>query len=79
MDNNHEGWAQGYFVDQPQYRHWPQSEKDNANKSEKLKVRPSPKGNAICHCSSPEEAEWIARRLNLAAKLEKKARQENAE
>lgn len=72
MDNNHEGWIQSYFVDSIRYRNLSQEEKDRANKEEKFKVRPYSTGNAICHCSSQEAAAWIASRLNLAAKLEKK-------
>jgi len=41
-----------------------------AHRDEKLKVRPSPTGNAICICSNPEDAKWIAERLNMAANLE---------
>lgn len=63
-------WQQGHFVDQPQYRRWSAEEKQISEKEENLNVRPSPTGNAICRCSSPEDAKWIASRLNLAAKLE---------
>lgn len=70
MNNLYNGWAQGFFVDQPKYKNWTDKEKENANREEKLLVRPHPTENAICKCNSPEEAEWIAKRLNLAAKLE---------
>lgn len=33
-------------------------------------VRPYPGGPGICTCPTPEDAKWIAERLNLAAKLE---------
>lgn len=65
-------WAQGYFVDNPRYRKWSEDEKIRANNEEQLKVRPSPTGNAICYCNNPDDAKWIAERLNLAAKLEEK-------
>lgn len=70
MNNIIETWAQGYFVDQPQYRHWSAEAKADANCEEARNVRPSPTGNAICRTSHPDAAEWIAQRLNLAAKLE---------
>lgn len=70
MNNLHTEWAQGYFVDQPQYRKWPEEEKRRADADERLRVRPYPTENAICVCSRPEEAKWIASRLNLAARLE---------
>jgi len=41
---------------------------------ESFLVRPGPKENAICQCTSPEIAKWIADRLNLAAKFEREAR-----
>ncbi len=72
MGNVHEQWQQGYFVDQPQYRDWTAEEKSRANKEESLLVRPSPTGNAICKCNTPEDAEWIAKRLNRAAELERR-------
>ncbi|KQI68651.1 hypothetical protein AN189_10175 [Loktanella sp. 3ANDIMAR09] len=31
------------------------------------------RGNAICHCPNPDDAAWIAKRLNLAAHLERLA------
>jgi hypothetical protein len=70
MDNTIETWAQGYFVDQPQYRNWSAEAKGDANKREALLVRPAPTGNAICRTYSPDAAQWIAQRLNMAAKLE---------
>jgi hypothetical protein len=70
MDNTIETWARGHFVDQPQYRHWSAEAKADANCKEALNVRPSPTGNAICRTFHPDYAEWIAQRLNTAAKLE---------
>ncbi|PKL40772.1 MAG: hypothetical protein CVV44_03960 [Spirochaetae bacterium HGW-Spirochaetae-1] len=63
-------WQQGYFVDQRRYSGWTKEEKEKADRDERLKVRPSPTGNAICFCSNPEDAKWIAERLNMAANLE---------
>lgn len=70
MNDTIETWAQGYFVDQTQYRHWSAEAKADANCKEALNVRPSSTGNAICRTFDPAAAEWIAERLNMAAKLE---------
>ncbi len=61
-------WQQGSFVDDPWYEN---VSKSDARKSEKCLVRIGEKGPAICECSAPTDAKWIAKRLNLAAKLEK--------
>ncbi len=68
--NDIKTWKQGYFVDQRQYDNWTQEQKNNANDVEKHLVRPTPTGNAICKCPYPQDAEWIASRLNLASILE---------
>ena len=70
MNNTIETWAHGYFVDQPQYHNWSAEAKADANRHEALLVRPGPTDNAICQAYSPDAAEWIAQRLNMAAKLE---------
>lgn len=57
-------------MDQPKYRRWSDEEKRRADRDEKCLVRPYPEENAICRCPSPEEAAWIAQRLNLASILE---------
>lgn len=72
MDNTHTTWKPGYFVDQPKYKTWSKEEKERANADESLLVRPTPTGNAICQCVTPELAKWVAKRLNRAAILEKK-------
>ena len=63
-------WAQGYFVDQSRYSGWTKEQKEKADRDERLRVRSSPTGNSICMCSKPEDAKWIAERLNMAADLE---------
>ena len=73
MDSLHKGWQRGTFIDGLRYRKWTDVEKNNAENREKLLVRPSPKGNAICQCTNPEHARWIASRLNLASTLEQMA------
>jgi hypothetical protein len=70
--NEIDTWQQGVFCDEPRYSHIPKSSKDEFIRSEKLRVRPHPKGNAICLCNQPEDAAWIAERLNLAVELERK-------
>ena len=67
--NTIQTWVQGRFIDQPKYKHWTQEQKQAADRAEKHLVRPSPTGNAICQCSNPDDAKWIAARLNLIAKL----------
>lgn len=70
MDNTINTWAQGYFVDQPQYRGWSPDQKNDANRCEALLVRPGATANAICQAVGPSEAQWIASRLNLATEVE---------
>ena len=70
-------WRQGYFVDQHQYERWTKKEKEEADKVEKHLVRPTPLGNAICFCPNPEDAVWIAERLNLAA-IRERANEESS-
>lgn len=63
-------WQQGQFVDQSQYTNMGEIWKDERRKEEAHMVRPAPTDNAVCWCPKPEDAAWIAQRLNLAAKLE---------
>jgi len=73
FDNRNECWCQGHFIctAQPEYKKWTSEAVRTAEKDENFKVRPYPLGNAICFCTTPDAAKWIADRLNLAAKLEK--------
>lgn len=63
-------WQQGRFA--PEGRH-NFSREDAAlhDQDERHLVRSSLRGNAICRCPDPDDAAWIARRLNLASQLEK--------
>jgi len=70
MDNKHKFWQQGYFIDSPKYASWSDDQKRSAMYSEKCLVRPSSTGNVICQCPTPEHAQWIASRLNIAAEFE---------
>ena len=63
-------WKQGYFVNSKQYQRWTDKQKHDADEYEKLLVRPAPTENAICQCNNPDDAKWIAGRLNLASELE---------
>lgn len=63
-------WQQGHFIDNWIYSTWTPEQKDKAERDENLRVRPYPTGNAICLCSEPQDAKWIADRLNMAAVLE---------
>lgn len=69
--NKCETWRQGKFLDAKAYRNWSQEQKEQVRKDESHLVRPGGLLNAICRCDDPRDAEWIASRLNLAAKLEK--------
>ena len=62
-------WQQGKFIDDIKYNTWSKSDKESAEWHEKFLVRPFSKGNPICQCQHPEDAIWIAKRLNLAAKI----------
>ena len=68
--NNIKTWRQGAFVNQRKYSHWSQEQIEKAQRDERKLVRPAPTENAICHCNDPNDAKWIADRLNLAAELE---------
>jgi ribosomal protein L18 len=70
MDNSIKTWRQGAFIDQRQYSKLGEDWKREREREERLLVRPSETGNAICQASSPDQATWIASRLNLASELE---------
>lgn len=70
MNNQHTNWVRSRFVDQPQYRRWTKEMKEQRDRDERRQVKDHELGNAIAVCFTPEQAEWIASRLNLAAKLE---------
>ena len=63
-------WQQGQFIDARQYTKAPDDWKAERRREESHLVRPAPTGNAICRAMSPDDAHWIAQRLNLASKLE---------
>lgn len=64
-------WAQGIFIQNIKYRSLSQEEISQHQFEESFLVRPSPAGNAICKTVYPEDAKWIAERLNFAAKTQK--------
>lgn len=68
MDDKHTGWQQGAFINAREYDHMPDGWKREQREREACLVRPSPKGNAICQAMGADAAQWIARRLNVAAK-----------
>jgi hypothetical protein len=70
MNNSIQTWSRGAFIHFDKYKRWSREEKDRAEEREKLLVRPDPTGNAICQCNNPDDAKWIASRLNLASILE---------
>ena len=63
--NNIKTWTQGKFIYSNKYKHWTFEEKERAKYEELLRVRPGLKDNHICVCNDPEDAKWIASRLNL--------------
>jgi len=66
-------WQQGRFVDQCHYDCMGELWKDERRQEETHLVRPGPTENAICWCPNPDDAQWIAQRLNLGSKLEQMA------
>jgi hypothetical protein len=72
MDNTIETWRQGAFIDHPKYSNMGEKWKNDMRYQESFLVRPSSHGNAILRAVNPEIAKWVAERLNVAAKLERK-------
>lgn len=64
-------WVQGRFVNSKEFEHMPEDWKGRRRNEESHRVRQGTKGPVICWCNDPEDAKWIAERLNLAAKLER--------
>ncbi len=71
--NNIQTWKQGKYIDHKKYSHMLNAWKHDQEIKELTLVRPSSEGNAICQCANPEDAKWIASRLNLASELEQLA------
>jgi hypothetical protein len=61
--SNNTHWQQGHFIDGREYRHWSEKQKQEAENRERLLVRPSPKGNAICQAVDPDAAIYIAEKM----------------
>lgn len=72
-------YQQGRFIDSPKYKNWSDTEKEIADKRERCLVRSFPNGNAICQCNTPEDAIWIAQRLNMAAQYEQNSKLKSEE
>lgn len=70
--NDIQTWQQGRYA--PEGRR-PVTVEAAANfeRDESHLVRPGLRQNAICHCPRPDDAVWIAQRLNLASRLEQMA------
>ena len=58
-------WSVGYTVDTSATRDWTAEQRVENDNHEALLVRPAPTENAICQCTDPEEAKWIAKRLGM--------------
>ena len=63
-------WAQGYFVNHPQYRNWAEEDIQAAKDREVFNVRPAPTENAVCKARTPLDATWVALRLNQISKIQ---------
>ncbi len=70
MNNQIDTWARGRFIDKPQYDRLGEEFKVAARELESYLVRPAPTENSICKAIDPDAAEWIADRLNAAARLQ---------
>jgi len=68
--NDIQTWTQGHFVESSRTQMWSERLKNKADEDENLRVRSSETENCICICNKPEDAKWIASRLNLASILE---------
>lgn len=75
MDNKIESWRQGRFISMRKYSKMGEEWVKQQEIRESTLVRPSATGNPILQAASPEIAIWVAERLNLAAKLEKKIKE----
>ena len=71
QDNNHAAWRQGLYAPEIKVGMLTGEDLKMAQSQEAYLVRPSLRGNAICRTFNPEDAAWIAKRLNTAAKLER--------
>ncbi len=70
MQNDIQTWQQGTYA--PESRRPVTAEQAEIyEREERHLVRPGLRENAICRCPRPEDAAWIAKRLNLASQLEK--------
>jgi hypothetical protein len=63
-------WAQGRYAPDTA-RPIMRDQAEKFERDERHLVRPSIRGNAICRCPDPDDAAWIAKRLNLASQLER--------
>ena len=68
--NKYSDWKTGKFVDSYQYRHVTQIQKDQWRYAESKCVESDTE--KLCICSTPEDAQWVAERLNLAASIDNK-------
>ena len=69
MMNDIKTWQQGKYAPEG-HRHVTSNQAEQFERDERHLVRPGLRENAICRCPRPSDAEWIAKRLNLASVLE---------
>ena len=68
--NNINTWQQGEYIDKREYTHMPKEWREDRIMEEKLLVREFSTGNAICKTVYPDDAKWIAERLNFASNIQ---------
>jgi hypothetical protein len=67
--NDIKTWQQGRYAPEGKDK-LTSKERVRLDQDERHLVRSGVRQNAICHCPKPDDAVWIAQRLNLASKLE---------
>lgn len=67
--NDIKTWQQGRFAPESP-RQFSVKDAELHEQDERHLVRPGLRENAICRCPRPDDARWIAQRLNLASVLE---------
>jgi hypothetical protein len=67
---NTETWRQDCFIESERTAWWTDDAKEDARRSAKYRVVLAKENTALCVAGSPEQAIWIAERLNLAERLE---------
>lgn len=67
--NEIQTWQQGRYAPEDRTNTTPEQAAQH-EADEKHLVRPGLRENAICRCARPDDAAWLAKRLNFASHLE---------